>query len=141
MNRVRRSDKSTKRRPDQIMSGGHEQNSRPKKSPTLKIKKWRELKMRRLVVGSIGSTDTVMGGNTDRVTANTQATVKLKGRLVLIIAMTRATGLDVTSLDCPETKPVPSSSAVKLGDIDMETLRVLRLPSISRYSGVFMSHA
>ena len=39
MNRVRRSDKSTKRRPDQMMSGGHEQISRPKKSPTLKTKK------------------------------------------------------------------------------------------------------
>jgi len=84
--------------------------------------------MGRLVVGSIGSTDTVIGGNTDRVTANTQATVKLKGRLVLVIAMARATGLDAGSLDCPETKPAPSSSAVKLWDINMETLRVLRSP-------------
>ena len=65
MNRVRRSDKTTKRRPDQVISGGHEQTSRPKTSPTLKTKKWRELKMRRLVDGSIGSTDTVIGGNTD----------------------------------------------------------------------------
>jgi len=65
MNSVRRSDKATKRRPDQMISGGHEQTSLPEKSPTLKTKKCRELKMRRLVAGSIGSTDTVIGGNTD----------------------------------------------------------------------------
>ena len=65
MNSVRRSAKVTKRRPDQMTSGGHEQTSRPKKSPTLKTRKWRELKIRRLVAGSIGSTDTVTGGNTD----------------------------------------------------------------------------
>jgi len=39
MNRVRRSDKITKRRPDQVISGGHEQTSRPKTSPTLKMRK------------------------------------------------------------------------------------------------------
>lgn len=39
MNRVRRRDKSTKRRPDQMVSGGHEQTSRPRKSPMLKTKK------------------------------------------------------------------------------------------------------
>lgn len=39
MNRVRRRDKNTKRRPDQTTSGGHEQTSRPRKSPTLNTKK------------------------------------------------------------------------------------------------------
>ena len=39
MNRVRRSDKTTKRRPDQVISGGHEQTSRPKTSPVLKTRK------------------------------------------------------------------------------------------------------
>jgi hypothetical protein len=39
MNNVRRSDKTTKRRPDQMMSGGHEQTNLPTKSPTLKTKK------------------------------------------------------------------------------------------------------
>ena len=39
MNKVRRSDKVTKRRPDQIIRGGHEQISRPEKSPTLKTRK------------------------------------------------------------------------------------------------------
>jgi len=87
--------------------------------------------MRRSVVGSIGSTDTVTGGNTDRnvrqtilgsaVLATRQSDSKYPsdgevelGRLVLIIAVVQATGLDVTSLDCPETKPAPSSSAVNL---------------------------
>ena len=65
MNRVRRSDKTTRRRPDQMIRGGQEQTSRPKKSPMLKKKKWRELKMSRLVAESIGSTDTVIGGNID----------------------------------------------------------------------------
>ena len=45
-----------------MMSEGNEQNSRPKKSPTLKTKKRTELKMGRLVLGSIGSTDAVIGG-------------------------------------------------------------------------------
>ena len=65
MKRVRRSDRTTKRGPDQMISGGHVQTSRPKTSPTLKTKKCRELKMRRLVAASIGSIDTVIGGNTD----------------------------------------------------------------------------
>lgn len=39
MNNVRSRDKATKRRPDQMINGGHEQTSRPKKSPTLKIRK------------------------------------------------------------------------------------------------------
>lgn len=39
MNSVRRSDKATRRRPDQMISGGQEQVSRPEKSPALKTKK------------------------------------------------------------------------------------------------------
>jgi len=75
------------------------------------------------------------------VTVNTHAAVKLKGRLVLIMAMVRATGLGGASLDRPETRPAPSPSEVKLWDNDIEILRVLLPPVISRYSGVFMSHA
>ena len=74
------------------------------------------------------------------VTANTHAAVKLKGRLVLIMAMVRATGLGGASLDRPETRPAPSASEVRLWDNDIETLRVLLSPIISRYSGVFVSH-
>ena len=83
--------------------------------------------MRGSVAGSIGSKDAVTCGNAHcsvrqttlgspvlaRVAANTQATVKSKGRLVLTIATIRATGLDTASLDCPEIKPAPSASAVK----------------------------
>ena len=113
--------------------------------------------MRRLVPGSTGSTRTVTAGNTDcnvrqktlgptlifprtRVTINTHMTVKLKGKFVLIIAKVRATGVGVASLDRPETKPVPSSSEVKLWDIETEVPPVMCPSFIFRYSGVLVSH-
>ena len=64
MNSVRASDKARSRLPDHTSSFGNEQTYRPKKSPTLKTRKWIAAKSSGWVFGFVGLMDIVIGGNT-----------------------------------------------------------------------------
>ena len=64
MNSVRASDKARSRLADHISSFGNEQIYRPRKSPTLKTRKWIAEKSNGWVSGFVGLMDIVIGGNT-----------------------------------------------------------------------------
>ena len=64
MNSVRASDKTRSRLADHTSSLGNEQIYRPKKSPTLKTRKWIAVKSNGWVSGFVGLMEIVIGGNT-----------------------------------------------------------------------------
>jgi hypothetical protein len=64
MNSVRASDKVRSRLADHTSSFGNEQRYRPKKSPTLKTRKWTAAKSNGWVFGFVGLIKIVIGGNT-----------------------------------------------------------------------------
>ena len=63
-NSVRASDKARSRLADHTSSFGNEQIYRPKKSPTLKTRKWIAAKSNGWVFGFVGLMEIVIGGNT-----------------------------------------------------------------------------
>jgi len=114
MDKVRRSDERAKRRTDQMTSGGHEQNSRPKKSPTGPSLEAQTLlldcNVRQTTSGSVVLPRT-------RVTTNTQAMVKLKGKVGLdhCNGPSDWTGRRVSRLSRNQIVPVPFVSVPVAG--------------------------
>ena len=64
MNNVRESDKARSRLADHTSNFGNEQTYRPRKSPTLKTRKWTVVKSNGWMFGFVGLTEVVIGGKT-----------------------------------------------------------------------------
>lgn len=62
-NSVRASDKARSRFADHTSSFGNEQMYRPRKSPTLKTRKWIAVKSKGWIFGFVGLMKVVIGGN------------------------------------------------------------------------------
>jgi hypothetical protein len=65
MKSVRASERKRRRLAHQMRSLGKLQRYRPNQSPTLKTRKWSEVKKSECVAGLVGPIDIVMVGNTD----------------------------------------------------------------------------